>query len=76
MPDIVETVRKFVSYFQPERLRVVFLSPNRHGAQLSQFAPLRDLSVELLRLDVEVACIDARHRHVNGLHLADFFDFT
>lgn len=76
MPDIVETTRKFLSYFEPERLRVVFLSPNRHGVDVSQFAPGRDLVDELLQLDVEVACVDARRRAVNGLLLADFFDFT
>lgn len=76
MPDIVETTRRFLSYFEPERLRVIFLSPNRHGAEVSQFVPGRDLVDELLQLDVEVACVDARRRTVNGLLLVDFFDFT
>jgi hypothetical protein len=77
MPDIVETVQRFIVAFAPERLRVIFLSPNRHGAELSSFLPGRDLSDELLKISsVEVACFDARQRQSNGLLLADFFDFT
>lgn len=77
MPDIVETVQRFVAAFSPERLRVVLLSPNRHGAELTSFLPGRDLSAELFQIpSIEVACIDARQRQSNGLLLADFFDFT
>jgi hypothetical protein len=77
MPDVVDSVRLFIAAFQPERVRVVFLSPNRHGAELNSFLPGRDLLDELLQIPtVEVACIDARRRQVNGLLLADFFDFT
>jgi len=77
MPDIVETVRRFIAAFEPERVRVVFLSPNRHGIELASFLSGRDLSAELLQIpSVEVACVDARQRQSNGLFLADFFDFT
>ena len=77
MPDVVESVGRFINAFKPERVRVVFLSPDRHGAQLSAFLPGRDLSGELLQIPtVEVACVDARERESNGLFLADFFDFT
>lgn len=77
MPDVVESVRLFAREFEPERVRVVFLSPTRHGVELKDFLLDRDLSDELLHMDhVEVACIDARHREANGLFLADFFDFT
>lgn len=77
MPDVVISVKKFIAYFNPERVRVVFLSPNRHGLEVNQFLPPRDLSDELLQVPgVEVACIDARRRVGNGLLLADFFDFT
>jgi hypothetical protein len=77
MPDIVDSVKHFIKEFEPERVRVVFLSPNRHSAQVDSFLPGRDLSQELLRIPtVEVACIDARQRLSNGLFLADFFDFT
>jgi hypothetical protein len=77
MPDVVDSVKQFITIFEPERVRVVFLSPNRHGVSINDFIPGRDLADELLQLPrVEVACIDARRRVVNGLFLADFFDFT
>ena len=77
MPDVVESVSQFCAAFSPERVRVAFLSPNRHGTLLDQFLPGRDLSAELLASPrVEVLCIDGRQRGVNGLLLADFFDFT
>lgn len=77
MPDVVDTITGFINAFEPERVRVVFLSPDRHGAQLSSFLPGRDLSSELLQIPtVEVACVDARERESNGLFFADFFDFT
>lgn len=61
MPDIVESLEQFTRYFNPERIRIAFLSPNRHGIMLSDFLPGRDLSDEPLNLSkVEVACIDAR----------------
>ena len=34
MPGVVETIRAFVGRFDPERTRVLFLSPDRHGALL------------------------------------------
>jgi hypothetical protein len=77
MPDVVESVRLFISAFEPERVRVVFLSPTRHGVEVNNFVLGRDLRDELLQINrVEVACVDARRRQVNGLFLADFFDFT
>ena len=77
MPDVVDSVKKFISAFEPERVRVVFLSPNRHGAEIDTFILRRDLRDELLQIPtVEVACADARKRQSNGLFLADFFDFT
>jgi hypothetical protein len=77
MPDVVASIAAFICAFQPERLRVAFLSPNRHGQELSTFLPARDLSQELLSIErVEVLCLDGRERGKNGLLLADFFDFT
>ena len=76
MPEVVEAVQRFMSAFNPERVRVAFLSPNRHGVEVDNFIPGRDLRSELLQLGVEVVCLDARQRAVNGLTLADFFDFT
>ena len=54
----------------------MFLSPDRHGRSLQErkhvglVDRLREIS------SVEVCWIDARNRTVNGLLLADFFDFT
>jgi len=77
MPDVVESVKLFIGGFSPERIRVGFLSPNRHGQEVGKFLPGRDLTQELLAISkVEVMCIDGRQRNKNGLLLADFFDFT
>jgi hypothetical protein len=76
MPDLVGTCRAFVRYFEPERTRVVFLSPDRHGISLQAGEHL-DLVDGLRNIpSVEVCWIDARERSVNGLLLADFFDFS
>jgi hypothetical protein len=76
MPDAVTTCGAFVERFKPERTRVVFLNPDRHGVHLSEEIYLRlvDRLREIPRLDI--CCIDARNREANGLFLADFFDFT
>lgn len=77
MPDIVKSVESFIKVFEPERVRVAFLSPNRHGQEINSFVPGRDLTHELLAIPrVEVMCLDGRQRGKNGLLLADFFDFT
>lgn len=76
MPDVVESVRGFQRAFDPERVRVIFLSPDRHGESLESYLPKRDLPRELHVLGAEVACIDAKQRTANGFFLADFFDFT
>jgi len=77
MPNAVESIRLFIAEFKPERVRAVFLSPNRHGKLFSEFSDDRDLLRDLLDIpSVEVACIDARRRRSNGLLLADFFDFS
>jgi hypothetical protein len=54
----------------------VFLSPDRHGRSLQETEHMG--LVDRLREipSVEVCWIDARNRTVNGLLLADFFDFT
>jgi hypothetical protein len=76
MPDVVATCRAFVRYFEPERTRIAFLSPDRHGRSLQETEHMG--LVDGLRKipTVEVCWIDARNRMVNGLLLADFFDFT
>ena len=75
MPDVVVTCRAFVSHFGPERTRVVFLSPDRHGRPLQNMEHLR--LVDALRKipSVEVCWIDARNRTASGLMLADCFYF-
>jgi hypothetical protein len=76
MPNVVATCRAFVRRFDPERTRVVFLSPDRHGAFLQDTEHM-DLVDGLREIrSTEVCWIDARDRTVNGLLLADFFDFT
>lgn len=76
MPDVVGTCRAFARYFNPERTRVVFLSPDRHGACLQETGHM-ELVDGLRRIEsVEVCWIDARDRTANGLLLADFFDFS
>jgi hypothetical protein len=76
MPDAVATVTAFYTKFYPERTRVVFLSPDRHGVCLQESAHIG--LVDRLRQipSVEICWIDARDRTANGLLLADFFDFT
>jgi hypothetical protein len=76
IPEVVDSVKAFVHAFQPERVRVVFLSPDRHNQNIATFASGRDLMNELTTLKkVEVMCVDGRKRNKNGLFLADFFDF-
>lgn len=75
MPDAANTVSAFARRFEPERTRVLFLSPDRHGSLLQQ-AHL-PLVIGLRGIpSVEIAWIDARDRTENGLLIADFFDFT
>lgn len=77
MPDAVESVKIFIQAFEPERIRVVFLSPTRHGVEIKDFLPGRNITDELFSIsNVEVVYIDARYREKNGLFWADFFDFT
>jgi hypothetical protein len=76
MPNVVNTVNGFIKCFCPERSRVLFLSPDRHGNHL-QDIHLREYVTGLHQLpSVEVAWIDASDRTKNGLLIADFFDFT
>ena len=73
MPDVVESVKLFVEYFEPERVRVVLLNPDRGGKLLPEDDVLR-LSRRLRRIpSVEVCWIDGRAKASNGLLVADFF---
>ena len=76
MPDLVDTTSAFVARFNPERTRVVFLNPNRHGQYLQEASQTAVLDRLRTIPSVEMCSIDARDRTANGLLLADFFDFT
>jgi hypothetical protein len=75
MPDVDVTVEAFVRRFGPERTRVMFLSPDRHGTSLQDVHLPLIIGLRSIP-SVEVAWIDARDRTPNGLLLADVFDFT
>ncbi|MCH8299258.1 MAG: hypothetical protein IIC39_01790 [Candidatus Marinimicrobia bacterium] len=75
MPDLKQCIKDFISEFNPERIRVCFLSPIHNGDMLPN--EIFEVTIpSLLRLDNRIECctIDANHDH--GLFLADFFDFT
>lgn len=78
MPDIVQCCSNFVQEFNPERLRVVFLSPTHNKMDLASYSQGRDFVAELHSLGkkIEVLAVDGRSRNLNGLIYADFFDFT
>ncbi|MEK9803648.1 MAG: hypothetical protein VW475_09635, partial [Curvibacter sp.] len=66
MPDIVQSVRAFMSFFEPERVRVAFLSPNRHGDPIDDLYSGQDLSRQLLSIPrVEVVALDGCWRRLN-----------
>jgi hypothetical protein len=75
MPDVTDTVAAFARRFDPERTRVLFLSPDQHGSLLQQ-AHIPLVSGLKGIPSVEIAWIDARDRTANGLLIADFFDFA
>lgn len=76
MPGVVATCKEFVRYFNPERTRVAFPSPDRHGTCLQAMKHMEFVDGLRQIPSVEVCWIDARDRTVNGLLLADFFNFN
>ena len=74
MPDILDVVAALEERFEPERIRIAFLSPNRRGVVLAE-APALMAGLLAQATSCEVLCIDARDRERNGLLLADTFDF-
>jgi hypothetical protein len=71
MPDVVKTCQSFLARFNPERIRIVFLSPDWHGTNLQ--ADHNQLVGSLQANGrIEICWIDARDRRANGLFLADF----
>jgi hypothetical protein len=73
MPDCGVALSEFKKRFHPERLRAVFLNPDRHGSV--QRAPA-NYAPDLHREGIEVISVDAREKHANAWVLADFFDFS
>lgn len=77
MPDSASTVRAFVNRFEPERVRVAFLSPTYDGKTLDEYGADGRLVRELGRIrNVEAVSIPVGRKRANGLLLADYFDFT
>lgn len=75
MPDVVETVRQFAHTFEPERIRVCFLSPSHSGEESAD--DVRATFDRLWKIErVECLTLDARTRARNGLIYADFFDYS
>ncbi len=79
MPGIVEVCSGLIKSFEPERIRVVQLSPNQYGN--TDYTLKTDEIDKLRRLDVEFISIDARRgggtvESANVRILADFFDFS
>ena len=77
MPDLAATVSGVVQRFQPERVRLCLLSPDRHG-QAQARGTLQQLFDQLWSVagPVECLCIDARDRSRNSSVLAGFLDYT
>ena len=76
MDPAVPTIRDFIAYFDPERIRVVLLNPDWEGNFLAR-QDLLDLLVGLQKLPrTETIVTDARMSTGNGLIYSDFFDFT
>ena len=78
MPDVFDALKLFKQKFNPERIRVCFLSPNtnKKGKSLTESEVLI-ISDKLRKIKgVEYMFIDARDEYANGLLLADFFDFS
>ncbi|MEX0922117.1 MAG: hypothetical protein WDZ84_05025 [Rhodovibrionaceae bacterium] len=76
MPDSVTTISKFITHFDPERVRAVLFHPDWQGNTMEQEA-LFSLMNKIQALPrTEVILTDARSREGNGLIYADFFDFT
>lgn len=70
-----DVVDAFAKRFEPERMRVAVLSPDRHGNSLS-VSDHEKIVTALRSVDAEVMSVDATSRIANGLIYADFFDFT
>jgi len=69
-------IQQFVSRQQPERTRVVILSPHSNGALMNEDR-LKTLIDEIGKAgSIEIVMVDARRMDENGFIYADFFDLT
>ena len=78
MPPLIDCISKFMHAFNPERVRLCFLSPVYYGMSVPGNI-LNNTIASLLRLDDRIECcnLNAKEKGINhGLFLADFFDFT
>ena len=75
MPNLILSIERFLNVFNPERVRVYFLSPV-HGGDMLPSDIFNVTIPSLLRLDDRIECCTIDANYNNGLFLADFFDFT
>ena len=76
LPKGTKVVESFNIQFNPERIRVVLLSPDRFGNCIPR-DDVRSLIDELRCIPrCEVMIADATSRTANGLMFSDFFDFS
>jgi len=74
--NLGEIVEAFIARFEPERVRICFLSPD-HNDELIDNAIMQLAAIEGIECVVIDASSDNAYRLTdNGLFLADFFDFT
>ena len=80
--NLAEIIEAFVDRFEPERVRLCFLSPDHNNKLITNFINVNDQIARLRKIDgVECAVIDGYLNDIHpmtasGLFLADFFDFT
>lgn len=79
MPNLIDTIENLIHEFTPERIRICFLSPDRHGKLIQNHSSF-DLDKVLNKLnefeEIEYYFVDAKNKIGNGLIHSDFFDFS
>lgn len=70
-----EVVKHFKIKFNPERVRIVILSPDCNKIVMDPIQ-LNNLTSSLRLIGCEVCVVDATDQRANALIYADFFDFT
>lgn len=75
-PGAADIINAFAAKFQPERVRTIVLSPDRHG-NLANPKLINSLSANVMSHPrSDFLCADATGRQANAFIYADFFDFT